>query len=743
MIIEIFKNNMKNIYIISCLLINYILYGQVGMGTVTPRGALDINNPTSYNMGLVLPTNASVSNIINPQGGAIVPGTIMYDNTLHCIRYFKSTTSAWSNCLDISSIVSLDCSGVQNNGLLTAGQSASSVNSVYNYTGGNGSAYITQNVNSNGITGLTATLAAGNYAVGNGTLTYNITGTPSGAGTASFAINIGGQMCTLQRTVSPVSVVSTFNCAGVSNNGTISSNVPVGGSVTSIINYTGGNGGNYAAEVVNSTGVTGLTATRNAGTLGSSGSVTYTISGTANGVGLANFAISLGGISCNISRTVNASKTAIVVVKTNGNQVVAPNQDMTFDSVPYSNSISSNGTDITLLAGKTYRLKADMRVLNSNISHDNCISFEFINAASPGTRLAGTTRGRGTPSRSGTNEMSFPANGIYTVGAANENIRVRMKDVETSSIYGDVNGWSTVEIEELTTGSSYAVGSFNSDQNFISTLDIPWTQVTSGGGASISGANITLVANKTYRLTSNIRASLSNPNYFNFKFVNSSNTLLTGTAIGFAMPHSNTTYGQSSVPASGIYKVGAANENIKLQVVSSSGIGNINGTGTGGNSSIVAEEVPDNFIYAVGAITDGTTGNQVISSGVATDVIWQTQLASNGGATISGSSITLPPNHTYRLTADLRAAPHLPTGQPNYLVVSFVNNSNGQLAGTTTALISPGQSTVAQNQSQAMGIYKTGATSEVIKVRIIGSSGNHTLTGDGNGYSQVTVTQLD
>jgi hypothetical protein len=61
-------------------------------------------------------------------------------------------------------------------------------------------------VTSTGVTGLTATLAAGSFASGAGTLTYTITGTPASAGTATFAINIGGQTCNLTRTVVVVCV---------------------------------------------------------------------------------------------------------------------------------------------------------------------------------------------------------------------------------------------------------------------------------------------------------------------------------------------------------------------------------------------------------------------------------------------------------------------------------------------------------------------------------------------------------
>jgi uncharacterized protein (TIGR02145 family) len=98
-------------------------------------------------------------------------------------------------------ISALDCAGATTTGTLTAGAAAIGVSSLVPYTGGNGGFHNGQTVGSTGITGLTATLTAGTFASGSGNLSYAITGTPSGAGTASFALSIGGQGCTLNLTV--------------------------------------------------------------------------------------------------------------------------------------------------------------------------------------------------------------------------------------------------------------------------------------------------------------------------------------------------------------------------------------------------------------------------------------------------------------------------------------------------------------------------------------------------------------
>jgi uncharacterized protein (TIGR02145 family) len=97
----------------------------------------------------------------------------------------------------------LECSSPFNQGVLIAGIPAIGVSSAIYYTGSNGGSYSGQTVNSTGVTGLTATLAGGTFAMGAGSVVYTITGTPSISGTAIFALSLGGQNCTLARTISP------------------------------------------------------------------------------------------------------------------------------------------------------------------------------------------------------------------------------------------------------------------------------------------------------------------------------------------------------------------------------------------------------------------------------------------------------------------------------------------------------------------------------------------------------------
>jgi uncharacterized protein (TIGR02145 family) len=211
----------------------------------------------------------------------------------------------------VGSIVSLNCDNATNSGTLIAGTIANGVSSNLTYTGGNGNAHYGQTASSTGVTGLTATLSPSIFATGSGTLTYIITGTPVvvagaiGSVTASFALNIGGQSCTLNHTVTQVgSIWGALNCNSANNSGTLTDGMAASG-VSSSVPYTFSNGGIHNGQTVNSIGVTGLTATLMSGALaGGSGTLTYTITGTPSDIGTASFALNIAGQNCTLNRTI-------------------------------------------------------------------------------------------------------------------------------------------------------------------------------------------------------------------------------------------------------------------------------------------------------------------------------------------------------------------------------------------------------------------------------------------------------
>jgi hypothetical protein len=302
---------MKKTIFITALLFSIpvgILMAQgVGINTTgapaNPAAGLDVD---FNNKGFLPPrmTTAQRDAIVSP-----VDGLIVFNTTIGCPNYRQN--GIWYDLcgtLPAGTITSLSCGSAINNGILISGLAASGVSSVVEYSGGNGGAHNGQTVSSTGVTGLTATLSAGSFALGNGTLTYSISGTPSAAGTASFVLNIGGQICTLTRVVNAGSI-SGLSCGSATNNGTLTASV-VASNVSSVITYAGGNGGLHNGQTVSSTGVTGLTATLSPGAFAvGSGTVTYNITGTPSAAGTASFALNIGGQSCTLTRTVTSGAT--------------------------------------------------------------------------------------------------------------------------------------------------------------------------------------------------------------------------------------------------------------------------------------------------------------------------------------------------------------------------------------------------------------------------------------------------
>jgi uncharacterized protein (TIGR02145 family) len=171
------------------------LSGQVVVGgeTPDPSAVLDVQ---STSQGLLLPrmTGAQRDAVSNPATGLTI-----FNTTTNCLETNLGTPALpdWVRLKCWSAVVqTLDCSSAVVTGTLYAGVSASGVSVNVPYTGGNGAVYDAQSVASTGVTGLTAVLSAGSLASGAGTLTWSVTGTAASAGTASFAVSIGGQTCT-------------------------------------------------------------------------------------------------------------------------------------------------------------------------------------------------------------------------------------------------------------------------------------------------------------------------------------------------------------------------------------------------------------------------------------------------------------------------------------------------------------------------------------------------------------------
>ncbi len=191
----------KIITSIIILIVNISVYSQVGIGTIAPIAG-SLLELKATDKALVLSRVAGSAAIATP-----IDGMLVYDSSLNCFRSRENGvwTPCWNCCVAPSTaagtITALDCAGVIKTGTLTNAVAATAVSADLSYTGGNGGTFTGQAITSTGVTGLTATLVAGNFATGVGTVTYVISGTPATTGTASFALAIAGQNCTLTLTV--------------------------------------------------------------------------------------------------------------------------------------------------------------------------------------------------------------------------------------------------------------------------------------------------------------------------------------------------------------------------------------------------------------------------------------------------------------------------------------------------------------------------------------------------------------
>jgi uncharacterized protein (TIGR02145 family) len=283
------------LYVIYAMLAAWLL--PVGLfGQTEPSALLEIQ---STDKGFLMPrmTQAQRDAIQQPATALMI-----YNTSSACVDINFGIPSApqWQGLTcQQGSIFAFNCANATQTGTLMAGFPANGVSVLIPYMGVNGGPHNGQTVTSSGVLGLTATLSAGTFPTGAGNLSYNISGIPATTGTASFALSIGGQSCTLTLTVEGGSI-NSLNCTSATQTGTLTTGVAVSG-VSVQVPYTDGNGGPHAGQVVTSTGVTGLTATLSAGdfAVGDS-SLSYVITGTPSSNGTAFFTLTIVGHSCTL-----------------------------------------------------------------------------------------------------------------------------------------------------------------------------------------------------------------------------------------------------------------------------------------------------------------------------------------------------------------------------------------------------------------------------------------------------------
>jgi len=240
----------------------------------------------------------------NFQGGSgylelEITGTPYTSGTAQFIVNIGGSACTYSVPINASpgSISTLSCSQAYLSQPLINGQDAAGTQLIVPYYTSDGGSYASDTANSvNTVTGVTANLSPGTFQVLNGSLVYDLSGTPSGQGPLEFNLSVANQSCPCLLNVSPNNgTISGLNCAGASFNGSFTEGF--NNTVNGTIPYTGGNGGAYAGT---SNSQNGLTLTVSSGIFNNgSGNIPFTITGTPVNSGNTTFSITVGGVTCN------------------------------------------------------------------------------------------------------------------------------------------------------------------------------------------------------------------------------------------------------------------------------------------------------------------------------------------------------------------------------------------------------------------------------------------------------------
>ncbi|TZF92719.1 hypothetical protein FW781_20220 [Chryseobacterium panacisoli] len=183
----------KNVFLLVTCGFSVLSFAQVGIKKDNPYASADLELG-SNNKTLLLNRVPNTSAVANP-----VNGMMIYDLSEECVKAYQA--GKWSKCLGkgligkkaLNSPVSLSCASATISPSPIAGQAFNGRLTIP-YTGGNGGTYEAQSVQANG---LSAALPAGRFAMGNGSLQYNITGIPDRAGNITFNVTVAGNSCSV------------------------------------------------------------------------------------------------------------------------------------------------------------------------------------------------------------------------------------------------------------------------------------------------------------------------------------------------------------------------------------------------------------------------------------------------------------------------------------------------------------------------------------------------------------------
>ena len=181
--------------------------GRVGIGTVSPNASamLDVNVDglaSGNKKGFLGPKVALTSQTDQVTIASPAVGLLAFNlgtAGLNYVGYVFWNGTEWrslnNSTLTPGTVGSIMCNGVtMTPSTYTTGIPYTGTMNIP-YTGGNGGTYPAQSIGP--VNGLTATLSAGNFNSGSGTLSYTVSGVPTVTSpiTTIFPISIGGQSC--------------------------------------------------------------------------------------------------------------------------------------------------------------------------------------------------------------------------------------------------------------------------------------------------------------------------------------------------------------------------------------------------------------------------------------------------------------------------------------------------------------------------------------------------------------------
>ena len=234
----------------------------------------------------------------------IISYLLIFTLVVSCKKEVTSNKEIQQNT-DQSSITTLECLKAKISETLRKGESADGLTVEIPYKGGNGKFYVSQEIQSTGVVGLTVKLYADSLAVGDGKLVFNLFGTPKESGIAKFPIKIGGQTCEFTMDILELGIndvsISYLDCNSINVNQGSAENITQGDIVDfrfSMV-YQGGNGKTFIDKTFSSINVLGLTAYLAGGTIANGeGYLNFRVTGTPLTGGKAVFPLRFGGRSC-------------------------------------------------------------------------------------------------------------------------------------------------------------------------------------------------------------------------------------------------------------------------------------------------------------------------------------------------------------------------------------------------------------------------------------------------------------